>query len=191
MPRDAGVTSTPGDPVTTIASSSALPPAASLASDNQLTPVTRDTVGRMTSQASSGSDLATPTSPSGGSLTVIQQASHAEVEVPDLGRISVSAKSHDGVVDIHVVTGRSGATETLLSHSSAMESDVRSASIPLRRLDFSTESQVGSEGRGPSASLGGEASSRDAGQEAEPETAADGDAPASVAPVLGRVRIVL
>ena len=109
--------------------------------DNPLTTVSATTVGSVTTPSRTDPASSAGPSPagiSGANLNVIRQAAHGAVNLPDLGRVSVTATPRDGGVDVHVAASHSGGVDALVPHAAAMEADVRSANVPLLRLDFST-----------------------------------------------------
>jgi hypothetical protein len=128
----------------------------------------------------------TPAFASAPNLDVIRRAAYAEVFLPDLGRVSVSAHAHDGGVDVRVAASGSAASNALLPHEAAMAADVRAAHLPLRSLEISWAAADGSAGQQPN------------GEKHAPARAPEGEDPAasdapssSTATKQRRVRIVL
>jgi hypothetical protein len=101
--------------------------------DNGMTDTTPRHVDSLTPQAGAA-PAGTPAS--GANLNVIHQAAHGEMEVPTMGRVAVTARTRDGVVDVTVTAAKSSLTEYLAPHAAAIAADVRAAHVPLRRLDL-------------------------------------------------------
>jgi hypothetical protein len=84
---------------------------------------------------------ATPTLPNvvGASTAVnqavIRSAAHGVVELPDLGRIEVTARSANGVMDVRVTPDRPETAAILVPHAEAMASEVRAGGSPNVRVD--------------------------------------------------------
>lgn len=160
------------------------------------------------------SDLAvgrTPTADSAASLreafaSVAHQATlrgvaSGEIDLPDLGRIAVKARSVEGGVDVEVNADRPDARSTLRSHTDAMVADLQRADLKVTRLSVDpspgarSDSPAGGQAFGSGGrSLEGQSdpreSRRDPGTDAERASHDDGDESPSGA-WAGRVRIVL
>lgn len=142
---------------------------------------------------------ATDSAPDPGGLERSHGAHHAAlrapiaatVEVPELGRILVRARTRRGEVEVEVRAAETSSAAVLQSAAPAMERDLASARVPLGSLVVTTEAGTRGQGQGH-------------GRDHEPPRPAKGDAPpheappvrpprptASVVPGSRRVRIVL
>ena len=122
----------------------------------------------------------------------LRHAATGVVEHPDLGRIDVSARLHDGQVDVRIAVERPDAAATLTSHAVHMARDVREADIPLRQVDIDTSSRSGARDASAQTRQGehDESGRRSAGRAAT-DSDSDDVQPASSTPSPARVRIVL
>jgi hypothetical protein len=160
--------------------------------DNSLTPLAMN-VGPVTRQVGTASATEAPSAGFAGvaNMNVIRGASHAEVTLPGLGLLSVTAHDRDLGVEVRLATSHASATEALAPHSLAMEADLKGANIPVRSVDISSgaqDSASGSPGRHLDAQADGQAPDR--GSDKRPPSSPP-DAAASPAPSEARVRIVL
>jgi hypothetical protein len=135
---------------------------------------------------------ATPTLPNvvGASTAVnqavIRSAAHGVVELPDLGRIEVTARSANGVMDVRVTPDRPETAAILVPHAEAMASEVRAGGSPNVRVDVEhRSSDLASHG-------GASGREHEGGGRRNPEPpdpqAVEG---APLSPAQARVRIVL
>jgi hypothetical protein len=120
-------------------------------------------------------------------LQIIRGAAHGVIELPELGRIQVSAKSQDGELGVRVMADRPETTTILLPHTAAMAVEARASGSSNVRVDV--ESRHAATGSYTGGSGAGE---RKAGRQGSPE-AHDGEEAVEVSPdaVRPRVRIVL
>jgi hypothetical protein len=184
-------TSTPSREVTTLSPEAAnLSPegqgAASIQPGGSLTPAVSTTVETLTAPLLPPARLAAVTT--APNLVLIRSAS-AEVVVPSLGKLSVSAHVRDGVVDARI-TSTSAAAAVIIPRSAEIAADARAANIPLARLDVVSPGGnaefAASDGRQPDPQGRPHHPAEDAAFEDASET---GSQPDTVR--RGRVRIVL
>ncbi len=118
---------------------------------------------------------------------IIRGAAHGVVELPDLGRVQVSAKLQDGELGVRVTPDRPETTTILLPHAAAMAAEVRTTGSSAVRVDI--ENRHGAMGSYTGGSSGG---GREAGRHAPTETH-EGDEGAEGVSIAERprVRIVL
>ncbi len=69
----------------------------------------------------------------------LMHGARADIDLPELGRISIQARTVGGEVDVHLTTQDAAALAVLQSTSAAMESELRKSSIELRNLDMHQE----------------------------------------------------
>lgn len=116
------------------------------------------------------------------SRMTLQRAAHAEVEIPELGRIAVTARTREREVDV-TVSASAQSLDVLRAAGGELSASLREASIPLGSL------HIGADGAGGGAwhSHSGDAERRRdrAGEQPEQANPAPGAAPSR------RVRIVL
>ncbi|MFO0650546.1 MAG: hypothetical protein U0326_30265 [Polyangiales bacterium] len=118
----------------------------------------------------------------------IERAAHGEVVIPELGRVSVTARSEREAVTIEVRAAQAATAQVLHAHAGAIAADVRAADIPVASLSF--------DGAGTWTSADAHASSHDGAREREARGSERDEAAATTreatrARPSGRVRIVL
>jgi hypothetical protein len=159
--------------------------------DNPLTPTTHSTVGTMTAAPAPGPLDRLNVQVSSANLSVIHQAAHGEIDLPELGRVSVSARGGDSGIDVRVAAGRTAATELLLPHAVAMEAEVRSANVPLHRLEISSHGLLNGSTTDAGTSSRRESGGREPGAATPSFGTGNRQNSEDAAPVRARVRIVL
>jgi hypothetical protein len=114
----------------------------------------------------------------------LQRSTHAEVDIPELGRIGVTARTHQKEVEVSV-TAPAHSVGVLRAAGGELSASLRDASIPLGSL------RIGADGAGAGAGAGGGGSAERDGrgeprgqQQDRPNAEAD-------APQRRRVRFVL
>jgi hypothetical protein len=154
-------------------------------SDKTLTPVNPMSPGVKAADASNDGETVSVVQ-SAQNQRVIRDAAHGEVEHPELGRVTVSARLREGEVDVRVTAQRSETAMFLMPRVDAMTADVRAAHVPVGRVDVD-----GGGGSLPQPSTAsGDGSGGSARDHARPEER-DGEGQVVVAPPPKRVRIVL
>lgn len=118
----------------------------------------------------------------------IENAAHGEVVIPELGRVTVSARSEREAVTVEVRAAQAATAHALHAHANAIAADVRAADIPLTSLSF--------EGAGTWTSADARGSSRDGARDHDTHGDERDDVvtptrEATRARSSGRVRIVL
>jgi hypothetical protein len=73
---------------------------------------------------------------------VIRGAAHGVIDLPDLGRIQVSAKSQDGDVGVRVTADRPETTAILLPHAEAMAAEARTPGTLNVRVEVESRSSA-------------------------------------------------
>ena len=134
-----------------------------------------------------GASPEVPATASAVNQMVIRSTAHGVIELPELGRIQVSARSQDGDLGIRVTADRPETTTILMPHAEAMAAEVRTTGGSNVRVDVGSRdptmasSTAGSGGGGQGAGHRGPAESRELDEVLEV-------GPPAVRP---RVRIVL
>jgi hypothetical protein len=128
--------------------------------------------------------------------SVLRGAASGQIDIPELGRVVVHARSTDAGVDL-AVTAERGATHSVLrEHAGAMALDLQQADLRVGRLAIepahgssSSRFEAGTGGGGFDASSNQRGS---AGREGtSDETSLEGAEPEPTTAAVGRVRIVL
>jgi hypothetical protein len=130
---------------------------------------------------------------------VLRGDASGEMDIPELGRIAVRARSVDGAVDVDVAADRLDARSTLRLHAGAMTADLQGADLKVARLTIDSshattqhfDSKAGGGAFDSSRSTHpGDGSSQRQGRDSDDSPAEDGTDPPVPLPS-GRVRIVL
>ena len=152
--------------------------------DNALTTVNTPTQGMIDEAADAQRARLQDAFSSSMHQRAFMSPARGEVDLPELGRVSVSALTENNAVAIEVTASQSATAHALHAQAGAIAADVRAADIPVASLFF-----TGAGGWTPSDA---NPSGRDAGGHGGP---VEGDAPAAPTPAAGagsrRVRIVL
>lgn len=153
-------------------------------SDNTLTTVNTPTQGMIDEAADAQRARLQDAFSSSMHQRAFMSPARGEVDLHELGRVSVSALTENNAVAIEVTASQVATAHALHAQAGAIAADVRAADIPVASLFF-----TGAGGWTPSDA---NPSARDAGGRGGP---AEGDAPAAPNPATGsgarRVRIVL
>ncbi|MGA2450024.1 MAG: hypothetical protein ABTD50_15195 [Polyangiaceae bacterium] len=123
--------------------------------------------------------------------SVIRGATSGTVDIPELGRVVVNARTEGGALDMSVTAAHSTTQQVLQSHASAIVADLRHAALPVSRLTIDLPTT--SSGTYGSSTSHGErqASSGDGSRQQSPTPPPDTDEPAATPTKTARVRIVL
>jgi hypothetical protein len=117
---------------------------------------------------------------------VIRTAAHGVMDIPELGRVQVSARSIDGDLGVRILADRPETTTILLPHTEAMAAEVRVPGGSAVRVD------VAKYDAGTSSHTGGSSERDGRPQGREPIEVIDVDATEAPHPIARpRVRIVL
>jgi hypothetical protein len=153
-------------------------------SDNALTTVNTPTQGMIDEAADAQRARLHEAFSSSMHQRAFMSPARGEVDLHELGRVSVSALTENNAVAIEVTASQSATAHALHAQAGAIAADVRAADIPVASMFF-----TGAGGWTPSDA---NPSGRDAGGHGGP---LEGDAPAAPNPAVGagsrRVRIVL
>jgi hypothetical protein len=118
---------------------------------------------------------------------VIRSAAHGIIELPELGRIQVTARSEDGGIDVRVTPDRAETATILLPHAEAMASEVRGSGNSNVRVDVEGHGAAFSSHTGGSGGGGHDAGGRRPSESSSLEEGKEGHP----GPARQRVRIVL
>ncbi len=100
----------------------------------------------------------------------LRQAAHGELDVPELGRVTVSARSRDGEVDLRVRAERPETAHTLAAHAGEISAAVRAVDVPVGRLTF----EAGAGGGGHDGAAAQDGSSSGEGRGGSPDATGEG-----------------
>jgi hypothetical protein len=81
------------------------------------------------------------------SRMTLRRAAHAEVDVPELGRVTVVARERHAEVDVSLSAARSGA-EVLRAAGAELRTYLRDGAVPLGELSIGVDGHAGAAGQG-------------------------------------------
>ncbi len=122
---------------------------------------------------------------------VIRGASTGTVDVPELGRVAVHARSEAGAIDVSVTVAHSAAQQVLQAHAAGIVGDLRHAALPISRMSVEQSSTSGSAFGSTTSQGDRQAFSNQTPQRERPATVLAEEQPLPIATMPGRVRIVL
>ncbi len=127
---------------------------------------------------------------------VLRGAASGEIDIPELGRVAVHARTVSGAVDVDIAAERPETRAALHMHASAMTADLREADVRVSRLTIDASHATPRSQDAPGSDGSSGASARGQNESSARDSARDGDDSGSDdqeenAPPIGRVRIVL